>query len=188
MARERKFSTAELFRETKRILLVRGYDAFTFSRLAEQLNVSRGTIYKYYENKDELITSYMIYEMKQFLVHLNEIERRKGFFAQFDFLLDLLFQNNNIDQLIEIGRQISASTKKVKENKEELRKLHLKIYDRLHQWIQLGRKEGVLKEEIPDELILGFIFQSVAIPHREIPCEKWVKSIKEMICYGMVKH
>lgn len=146
MARERKFSTAELFRETKQILLARGYEAFTLSQLAEQLNVSRGTIYKYYANKDELITSYMIYEMDQFLVHLNEIDKRNGFFAQFEYLMDLVFQNDNIDQLIEIGRQVSSGSKKVKQNKEDLRKLHLKIYDRLHRWIRLGRKEGVLKD------------------------------------------
>jgi TetR/AcrR family transcriptional regulator, repressor of fatR-cypB operon len=187
VARERKFSTDELFRETKRILLSKGYDGFTLSRLAESLNVSRGTIYKYYENKDEVIMSYMIDELKRFLVQLNELETRQGFLAQFDFLLHLLFETENIDQLIEIGRQISASTNKVKENKEELCRLHLKIYDRLRQWIRLGRKERVLKEEIPDELILGYIFHSVTIPRGEIPKEKWVQSIKEIICHGMVK-
>ncbi|MBA4550335.1 TetR/AcrR family transcriptional regulator [Thermoactinomyces vulgaris] len=187
MARERKFSTDELFRETKQILQCKGYDAFTLSRLAECLNVSRGTIYKYYENKDELIMAYMIDEMNRFLVKLNEMETRQGFFAQFEFLLHLLFENENIDQLMEIGQQISASTNKVKEKKEELSRLHLMIYGRLQQLIQLGRKEQVLKEEIPDELILGFIFNSVAIPRGEVPWDQWVKSIEEIIFYGMVK-
>lgn len=61
------------------------------------------------------------------------------------------------------------------------------IYGRLQQLIQLGRKEQVLKEEIPDELILGFIFNSVAIPRGEVPWDQWVKSIEEIIFYGMVK-
>lgn len=131
--------------------------------------------------------AYMIDEMNRFLVKLNEMETRQGFFAQFEFLLHLLFENENIDQLMEIGQQISASTNKVKEKKEELSQLHLMIYGRLQQLIQLGRKEQVLKEEIPDELILGFIFNSVAIPRGEVPWDQWVKSIEEIIFYGMVK-
>lgn len=62
--------------------------------------------------------AYMIDEMNRFLVKLNEMESRQGFFAQFEFLLHLLFENENIDQLMEIGQQISASTNKVKEKKK----------------------------------------------------------------------
>lgn len=56
MARERKFTRDDLYETTKYMLLENGYEGFTFSKLAEKLNVSRGAIYKYFNNKDELIT------------------------------------------------------------------------------------------------------------------------------------
>ncbi|WP_043930792.1 TetR/AcrR family transcriptional regulator [Bacillus sp. EB01] len=190
MARDRKFSTDELFRETQRLLLEHGYEGFTFSILAEALNVSRGTLYKYYENREELITEFMLYEMNQFLFEVEEIHSIEGFLPQLDFLLNLMFKNPELKQLIEIGQQVPAViNEKVRQNKAQLEKLHLKMYDSLQAFIETGRQEGMLKPGLPDALILGYIFQSVSIPnHFGIPQDEWIAGIGKLICYGMVKN
>jgi len=190
MARERKFSTNDLFQAAKQILLSHGYEGFTFSLLAEQLDISRGAIYKYFDNKEELITDYMVYEMNLFLTELTEIELHRGFEAQFNFLVNLIFKNSTIPPLIELGRRIPVNgNKKVKENIDKLEKLHLTMYQSLQSLIALGRREDKLQDSIPDALILGFIFQSIMIPnHFGIPQAEWVASIKEMIQHGMLKN
>ncbi|WP_102273917.1 TetR/AcrR family transcriptional regulator [Cytobacillus massiliigabonensis] len=187
MARERKFSMDELFSSAKALLLKHGYEGFTFSLLADQLNVSRGALYKYYENKEELITDYMIAELNQFLADLQKIEHCQGFEAQFDFLMNLIFDMPEVQQLIKIAVQIPVNVNnKVRENKEHLDKLHLDMYKHLQSFIKLGKKEKNLKAHIADGLILGFIFQTIAIPnHFGIPHAEWVASIKEIISHGM---
>ena len=35
--------------------------------VAEKLDVARGTLYKYYDNKNELITDFMLHEMNLYL-------------------------------------------------------------------------------------------------------------------------
>jgi AcrR family transcriptional regulator len=190
MPRERKFSLEELFKATKELLLIHGYEGFTFSLLAEKLHVSRGTIYKYYENKDELISDYMIDDMNHFLNDLKVIEQYHGFIEQFDFLLNTILERKEINQMILIFAQIPTNTtEKVKQNQEVLFQLHQDMYRYLQSFIELGRKEEKLKSHIPDSLILGFIFQSVAIPnHFGVPHAKWVQSIKEIIKDGMFAH
>ncbi|PFN97502.1 TetR family transcriptional regulator [Bacillus sp. AFS076308] len=190
MARERKFSTEDLFQITKQMLLTHGYEGFSFSLLAEQLEISRGAIYKYYENKEELITDYMLYEMEHFLTELKDIESVNGFDAKFDFLIDLIFKNSTIPHMIELGRRIPINgNQKVKENHEKLEKQHLNMYHHLQGFISLGRQELKLKETLPDPLILGFIFQTIMIPnHFGIPHPQWVSSIKEMIRHGMLRN
>src|SRR5690625_5975859 len=94
MARERKFSKEGLYETTKETLLDHGYNGFTIGKVAKSLKVSRGTIYKYFDNKEELITEYMVYEMKLFLIELKEINSYQGFQAQFDFLLDIILRDN----------------------------------------------------------------------------------------------
>lgn len=189
MARDRKFTTAELFQATKQGLLQHGYEGFTFSLLAEQLDVSRGTIYKYYDNKDELITEFMLEEMNMFLHDLKKINDIKHFEDQFNQLFFIMFKNQDIHSLIEIGSHIQMSrNKKVSENKKRLDKLHLDMYDILSEFINNGKKEGILKPELPDNLLLGIIFQTIAIPnHSRVPTEEWVHSIKEIISHGMFK-
>ncbi|MGG3467365.1 TetR/AcrR family transcriptional regulator [Neobacillus pocheonensis] len=187
MARERKFSLDDLLQATKQLLLNHGYEGFTFSLMADSLDVSRGALYKYYENKEELITEYMLYEMDHFLGKLKEIEGQIGFEAQFDFLLDLIFSSSDIQKMIKIGQQVPVNINiKVKENKEQLDKLHLNMYQCLQNFLKLGKEEKKLNPNIPEPLILGYIFQSVAIPnHFDIPHSVWVDSIKEMIRNGM---
>ena len=188
MARERKFSTEDLYHATKQLLLQHGYEGFNFSLLAEQLDISRGAIYKYFDNREELITSCMQHEMKLFLVELKEIENYHSFDEKLTFLLNLIFKNSTIPQLIEIGRRIPINENmKVKENIFQLENLHLEMYKYLQGFIDQGRQEQKLKASIPDSLILGIIFQSIMIPnHFGISQSEWSRSIKEVLCYGIL--
>lgn len=187
MARDRKFTIDDLFHTTKKLLLEYGYDGFTISLLADELEVSRGTIYKYYENKDELISEYMLYDMNQFMPNLERIHQTEGFKAKLDLLLHLMFENTDIQQLIEIGKRVPINrNEKVRKNRNDLDKLLLEMYDNLLSFIQEGKKEHYLKPNLPDGLMLGFIFQSIAIPNLYgVPHQEWVRSIKEIICHGM---
>ena len=187
MARERKFTIEDLFIAVKQILLERGYEAFTFSLLAERLDVSRGALYKYYDNKEDLITDFMIYEMELFVHELKEIDNQNGFEEQFNFLIGLIFEKKDVHRLIGVAQHILASSDETASvNKEKLEKLPLEMYRCLQSFILLGKKEGKLKPHISDSLMLGFIFQSIAIPnHYRVPQDEWVNSIKELISHGM---
>lgn len=189
MARERKFTNEELFQATEELLLAYNYEGFQFSLLADHLHVSRGAIYKYFENKEELITEYMLFKMENFLQELKEINSIDGFQAQFDFLLNLMFKNPELHQLIEIGKRVPVHINaKVKDNQEKLDTYHLEMYHYVQGFIESGKREQLLNQNIPESLILGYIFQSIAIPnHFGIPHDVWVQSIKEMICHGIFK-
>lgn len=187
MARERKFTTEDVFQETKNILLEQGYEGFTFGILAQRLDVSRGALYKYYDNKEELITEYMLFEMDQFMKDLEKIHQYAGFHDQFDFLLETFFKYNKIHQILGLSYEIPANTNKnVKRNKQQLEQIHVEMYGHLGSFIQTGRREGLLRPGLADELILGFIFQSIAIPnHFGIPQGEWMKMTKEFLSHGM---
>lgn len=188
MARERKFSEKVLFDETKGLLLEYGYEAFTFSLLAERLKVARGTIYKYYETKDELITEYMLFEMRRFLLDLKQIHEQQGFELQFDFLLKVIHTHGPIHRILESAQHIPKDAdEKVKKNKEQLDFLHMEMYKSLQAFLLLGREEKLLNPELPDGLILGMIFQTINIPnHFRIPEREWARSIKHILCHGML--
>jgi AcrR family transcriptional regulator len=187
VGRERKFTDEELFNATKAMIINEGYESFTFSRLAAILNVSRGSIYKYYENKDELISEFLMYEMNRFLTEINALNKEGDFQTQFDLLIDFIFRHNNIHQVMEIINQIpSNTTKRVEGNKLKLSEYHVDMYQQFQGLIDLGREEKKIKSHLPTAVILGMIFQTIAIPnHFDIPKEEWIASIKEILCHGM---
>lgn len=189
MARERKFTDEHLFKATKQMLIEDGYEAFTFSKLAAILDVSRGSIYKYYENKDELISEFLMYEMNRLLNDFNKLDKSGNFQTQFDVLIDFFFEQSSMNQIIEVIHQIPANTtKRVKDNKSRLDEYHIDMYRQFQGLIDLGRKEKVIKSHLPSAVLLGMIFQTIAIPnHFNIPQEEWIASIKEILSYGMFK-
>lgn len=187
LGRDRKFTDEELFNATKSMIIHDGYEAFTFSRLAAVLNVSRGSIYKYYENKDELISEFLMYEMNRFLLEFNALDKTGDFQSQFNLLIDFIFEHNNIHQVLEIIHQIpSNTTKRVEDNKSKLSEYHVDMYKQFQGFIELGRKENMIKSHIPTAVMLGMIFQTIAIPnHFAIPQDEWIASIKEILSHGM---
>ena len=82
MSRERKLSTEKIFRATNTLLLKHGYEGFSISLIAEELNISRAALYKYYNNKEDLILDYMLFEMHEILISLKEIKTQQRFEMQ----------------------------------------------------------------------------------------------------------
>ncbi|MFJ7969945.1 TetR/AcrR family transcriptional regulator [Psychrobacillus sp. NPDC096389] len=189
MARERKFTDEQLFKATKQLIIEDGYETFTFSKLASLLNVSRGSIYKYYENKDELISEFLMYEMNRFLHEFQKLDKSGDFRTQFDSLIDFIFEQSNMNQVLEIIQEIPTNTtKRVADNKNRLNEYHIDMYQQLQGLIDLGRKENVIKNHLPTAVLLGMTFQTIAIPnHFKIPQDQWVASIKEILIHGMLK-
>ncbi|WP_010098341.1 TetR/AcrR family transcriptional regulator [Ornithinibacillus scapharcae] len=189
MARERKFSKEELYQITKKLLLDHGYDGYTFTLLANQLEVSRAAIYKYYDNKEELLIEYMVFELNTFLQHLKEISKKDTFMDQFEALFDIIFNDMSIYKIREIGMHIPTVNDKVAAYKKKLDRLHVELYDSLQGFIRLGREEKVLKEDIPSNLVLGMIFQTVNIPNTTgLTHLEWVNTLKKVICHGMFRN
>ncbi|WP_245844182.1 TetR/AcrR family transcriptional regulator [Oceanobacillus rekensis] len=186
LGRDKKFTEQDLYAATKKILVKNGYQGFTFSLLAKELQVSRATLYKYYDNKDELITNYMVFEMDSFLEKLKEIDNYQNFEQQFDFLINIIFADSEIHQIRSMAFEIPATNEKVKENNLKLKSQHKDMYEMLQKFVSLGKVNHQLKADLPDPLILGLIFQTVDIPnHFGVPQVEWIASIKEIIRHGM---
>lgn len=187
MARESKFTKNELYKATNRLLLQYGYTGFHFGLLAEQLNITRAALYKYFDNKDELITEYMAFEMERFLQDLEKIKEYSSFVEQLDHLLEVIFKYSKIHQILSIIFQIPKSEhEKVNETLQKLKHQHDTMYTYLNDFVELGKKEAILKPIFPNHVILGFIFQTVNIPNvSQLPEHDWKNLIKEFLSYGM---
>lgn len=187
MAREKKFSTEDIYMETHKLLLSVGYDKFSFGLLASSLNVSRAAIYKYYTNKDELIYDYMVSEMEKMVDDLNKIEWILDYPSQFQQLFSLIFDYSDIHQIsFMIPSNGKTESEKMKEKKQQSRVLHKLFFEQIQQFIQVGQDKGYIKKTIPVSLIIELIFHSVTIPNRSgLSQEERAHFLQEIICQGM---
>ncbi|MGE7625556.1 TetR/AcrR family transcriptional regulator [Viridibacillus sp. NPDC096237] len=187
MARERKFSSDEIFNTTKILLLKYGYEGYTFSLLADALNVSRAAIYKYYLNKEELIFDYLVSALKKIHIDLKLINQQEPFTEQLDELVSKLYKYKDLQQILLKSKEIQENGSEVLIHKKELiQHLQLGMYTIIQTIIEQGKKEHFLDKEMPNDTILMFILHSVATPNSNgIAQELWFFYIKKLICCGI---
>lgn len=188
MARERKFTKEDLYEATKELLLQVGYEGFNFSILSRELNVSRGAIYKYFRNKDHLITNYMVYEMEKFVEHLTHIGALNDFDIQFESLLQSILANKDNQRIREMAIKLpEINGKYTEENRQKINSLHLEMYHSLQSFVSKGKQQKKIPSHLPDSLILGFIFNTIDLPnHERIPTKEWIEHVKYMLSHGIV--
>ena len=168
MVREKKFSTEDIYLQTHDLLIKEGYEKFSFSLLANSLAVSRAAIYKYYTNKDELISDYLVGQMKQMMEEFHQINWSLDYSDRFDQLFELIFKYREahlISNALPHDKMI-ISTEKQKQKETVSGEVHGQFFNYIQQFIQTGKTNGHIKKEIPDSLIVGIIFHSINIPDR----------------------
>ena len=188
MGRDRKFNTVDLFLCTKKLIIKTGYEGFTIGQLATQLNVSRAAIYKYYPNKDELLFDFMLEEMKNTVTSFSSIPEELPFLEKIDLLLQKIFMYKDLHLIL--GMQEVIPTKDaplLKAKKEQLSLMHRELYMPLIHLVQQGKAGGYIEMDLPNEFVLGFIFQSISIPnHSGIDDEKAFIYTKRLILNGIL--
>lgn len=187
MGRERKFNTGDLFHETKKLVIQAGYEGFTIGQLATQLGVTRAAIYKYYQNKDELLLDFMIEEMRNTIESLSSIPTELPFLEKIDILLKKIFASKELHLILGMQHVIPTKGAPLLEaKKEKLSSMHGELYRPLIHIVHQGKNEGHIEKDMPDELLLGFIFQSISIPnHSGMEDEQVLNYTKKLILNGI---
>jgi AcrR family transcriptional regulator len=189
MGRERKFSTVDLFLCTKELIIQTGYEGFTIGQLAKQLHVTRAAIYKYYQNKDQLLLDFMVEEMKNTIASFSSLSKSSPFLDKIDLLLQKIFTYKDLHLIL--GMQDVIPTKgdpQLEAKKKQLSLMHRELYEPLVHVVQQGKTEGFIDLDMPNEMILGFIFQSISIPNHTGMDEKEVfLYTKNLVLNGILK-
>ncbi len=185
---KKKLDEQHLMAATEELLLEKGYDAFHFKLLSDKLNVGRSTLYEYYANKEELITVYMQNVMEQILHECEqELDRDRAPLEKLKQLLQIFLRYSQIHQLIQMIPMLKTSkSKTVHARLEKLNQDHENIMRVLFELLREAKERGEIRQEIPDFVIAGFLFQAIQIPNRSGQDHRgWSETIFDMMYRGM---
>jgi len=189
LARERKFTAEEIFHETERLLLEVGYEGYNISLLAEALNVSRAAIYKYYTNKEELVVDFMLQHILRMIEAFGKVDNTQPFQDQLEEVLDIVLASKDLHRILSIAHVVDTrGNEEIAGKLVRLSELHREMYIPLYAMVNKGKSEGILNEDIPNELMIAFIFQSIDLPnHMQIPEETFIQSVKQLVRTGIMR-
>ncbi|MFF2591149.1 TetR/AcrR family transcriptional regulator [Peribacillus butanolivorans] len=182
-------NTVDLFLCTKKLIIQTGYEGFTIGQLATQLDVTRSAIYKYYQNKDELLLDFMVEEMKNTLASFSSLSESLPFLEKINLLLQKIFTHKDLHLILGIQDVIpTKGDPQLEAKKNHLSLMHRELYKPLIHVVQQGKIEGFIEMDMPNELLLGFIFQSISIPnHSGMNAEQVLIYTKKLILNGILK-
>ena len=131
-----------------RVFAKKGFFHAKVSDIAKEARVADGTIYLYFENKDDILISLFEHEMKAVLDNMMEqIAREKDAVKKIEKFalthLRLVESNKNVAEIIQV--ELRQSSKFIKEYKNDKFFQYLNLISDI---IKEGQEQGVFREEI----------------------------------------
>lgn len=183
-----KITTADIYRETKIVLLENGYDGLTFAELGKRLGVTRPALYKHFTNKDEMISALMVAEMNQISDAL-PTDMTQSFEVLFDALLNVLIAFSELHRMMSSLYRIEyQQATAVGDNLDQLKQQHQHFSSTIDAIISAGKQAELLDKYLSTELITQFIMGTIeTVDLKTASKAEWLELLKRLILYGTRK-
>ena len=131
-----------------KIFAKKGFYKAKVSEIAKEASVADGTIYLYFENKEDILISLFENQMKLILDNMkSEILQEKDSVKKIKRFavthLDFIEQNKSIAEIIQV--ELRQSNRFMKEYKNEK---FMEYLDLIEEIIREGQEKGIFKKEI----------------------------------------
>jgi TetR/AcrR family fatty acid metabolism transcriptional regulator len=184
-----------IIKAATKIFAKRGFFHAKVSDIAKEAKVADGTIYLYFENKDDILISLFEEQMKAVLENMiEEISAEKEVVKKIEKFalthLRLIELNKNMAEIIQV--ELRQSTKFMKEYKNER---FLQYLNLIGDIIREGQEKGVIRKSVIPDIAKRAFFGAldemsrfwVLSSHKKYDIETAAKQISEYFLYGLVR-
>ena len=169
--RERERRRQQILAATKRVCVAKGFARATIKDIADEAELSPGTIYIYFKNKDELYAALSIRMLKHLNVQLRHAKERKDLdhVQRLDAVKQALYEVYEIDPPMFITLSHLQASETLANISDDLLKQILDLLDQsltaLSEIFAKGVKDGHFRDEAPSRaaLILWALFSGLIL-------------------------
>ncbi len=169
--RERERRRQQIIVAAKRVFSEKGFNKATMEDIAKEAELSPGTIYLYFKNKDELYASLSLRILQYLNIRLEHVAQQKGLNTteRIQALKEAMFDVYNFDPLVVINMFHLQSSETLKnlspELLAEIKQLSQSSLGVISEIFKEGIQEGVFIEKHPVALadVLWALFSGVVL-------------------------
>jgi AcrR family transcriptional regulator len=169
--RERERRRQQIIVAAKRVFSEKGFNKATMEDIAKEAELSPGTIYLYFKNKDELYASLSLRILQYLNIRLEHVAQQKDLSTEerIQALKEAMFDVYNFDPLVVINMFHLQSSETLKnlspELLDEIKQLSQSSLGVISDIFKEGIREGVFIEKHPVALadVLWALFSGVVL-------------------------
>lgn len=178
-----------------KVFAKKGFFHAKVSDIAKEAQVADGTIYLYFDNKDDILISLFEEQMSAVLENMiNEISKEKDAIKKIERFalthLRLIELNKNMAEIIQVELRQSGKFMKEYKNEKFLQYLNL-----ISDVIREGQEKGIFRKGIIPEIAKRAFFGAldemsrfwVLSSHKKYDIETAAKQISEYFLYGLIR-
>ncbi len=149
---------------TRRVIAQEGFAALTIERVAELANISKGTIYLYFKNKDDLIQATVTDTFRQIIARLSVAQPPElPFPERLRALIRLQLQQFETNQAFFRALMADRRYLPQADNQEDCTvQLHLQLLSIFADVIREGQAGGFVRPEVDPDEAAFFLFQLIS--------------------------
>ncbi len=179
-----------------RVFARKGFFQAKVSEIAREAGVADGTIYLYFQNKDDILISLFEEQMKTVLENMRiQLADRKNALDKLERFalchMRLIEQNQDMAEIIQV--ELRQSSKFMKSYKNEQFAEYL---DLIADIVRSGQQQGLFRKDILPDLIKRALFGAldelsrywVLSSRRKYDIETAAKQISETFLYGLAEY
>jgi len=173
----------------------KGFFHAKVSDIAKEAQVADGTIYLYFENKDDILISLFEEQMKAVLENMvQQISRERDAIKKIETFaithLRLIELNKNMAEIIQV--ELRQSSKFMKEYKNEKFMQYLNL---ISDVVREGQEQGLFSKDVIPDIAKRAFFGAldemsrfwVLSSHKKYDIETAAKQISEYFLYGLIR-
>jgi len=144
------------------LMLQSGLRQVTMDDLAQELGISKKTIYQYYKDKDDLVKAVVNLELKEHEITCKDCKSKAENAIHEMFLLmenmKAMTQTMNPNSMMELEKHFSNAFDMIKNHKDEF------LFSLIKQNLIKGIEEGCYRKDLDIDIISKFRLETVFIP------------------------
>jgi AcrR family transcriptional regulator len=148
--------------KARNLMLQSGLRQVTMDDLANQLGISKKTIYQYYKDKDALVKAVVNLELKEHALTCKDCKSKAENAIHEMFLLmenmKAMTQTMNPNSMMELEKYFSNAFDMIKNHKDEF------LFSLIKQNLMKGIEEGCYRKDLDIDIISKFRLETVFIP------------------------
>ncbi|MEL6150856.1 MAG: TetR/AcrR family transcriptional regulator [Chloroflexota bacterium] len=172
----------EILRTAARMIRDHGYVNLNMDDLAEEVGISKPTLYQHFKGKDDMVAKTMIQTMLEMEQYIKDLQTESAIDGLVQILRYMLKGQADPERFsLSIVQDAATTLQHLTDNNLEMREIMIRIKDQMYNLIDTAKEEGSIRLELPRVVVLSSMFAVLDVLKGPDVIHDWSVSTEDII-------